>query len=180
MGESTCGKGNGVYKTAEEKSTGGIMVLTLTQKAWEGISHHAIETFPEECCGVILYNGRTDEVRRCKNIQNALHALDPESYPRNATIAYAMDPKELESIIDEAESTGAKIKALYHSHPNHEAYFSQEDKAFATPFGEPTYPESAQIVISIYDRVIKQISAYAWAQEKKDFVEIPLRKIQSA
>ena len=155
----------------------GITVLTLTQKAWEEISHHAIETFPEECCGVILDDSTTNEVRRCRNIQNQLHALDPESYPRNATIAYAMDPKELESIIREAEATGTKMKAFYHSHPNHEAYFSQEDKAFATPFGEPTYPESAQIVISIYDRVIKRISAYAWAQEKKDFVEIPLKKI---
>lgn len=155
----------------------GIKALTLTQKAWEEISYYAVETFPEECCGVILHNGETDAVRRCRNIQNALHALDPESYPRDATIAYAMDLKELESIIHEAGTTGAKIKAFYHSHPNHEAYFSQEDKAFATPFGEPTFPESAHIVISIYDRVVKRISAYAWAQEKKDFVEIPLKKI---
>ncbi len=155
----------------------GITALTLTQKAWEEISHHAIETFPEECCGVILHNGKTDDVRRCKNIQNDLHALDPESYPRNATIAYAMDLKELESIIHEAETTGAKIKAFYHSHPNHEAYFSQEDRAFATPFGEPTFPESAQMVISIYDRVVKRIAAYVWAKQKNDFVETPVKKI---
>lgn len=155
----------------------GITALTLTQKAWEEISLHAIETFPEECCGVILDKGKIDDVRRCQNIQNDLHALDPESYPRSATIAYAMDLKELESIIHEAETTGAKIKAFYHSHPNHEAYFSQEDRAFATPFGEPTYPESAQIVMSIYDRVVKRISAYVWAREKKDFVEIPVEKI---
>lgn len=155
----------------------GITALTLTQKAWEEISLHAIETFPEECCGVILHKGKTDDVRRCQNIQNDLHALDSKTYPRNATIAYAMDLKELESIIHEAETTGAKIKAFYHSHPNHEAYFSQEDRAFATPFGEPTYPESAQIVMSIYDRVVKRISAYVWAQEKNDFVEIPVEKI---
>lgn len=154
----------------------GITALNLTQNAWEEISHHAIETFPEECCGVILHNGKTDDVRRCKNIQNQLHALDPESYPRNATIAYAMDLKELESIIHEAETTGTKIKAFYHSHPNHEAYFSQEDRAFATPFGEPTFPESVQIVISIYDGVVKQIAAYVWAKQKNDFVEIPVKK----
>ena len=154
----------------------GPMALTLTQKAWEEISRHAAETFPEECCGVILYYGNTDEVRRLRNIQNQLHALDPATYPRDASIAYAMDQKELDSIIHEAETTGARIKAFYHSHPDHEAYFSQEDRAFATPFGEPTYPECAQIVISIYDRVVRRISAYAWAQEKKDFVEIALRK----
>lgn len=154
-----------------------LLPLSLNHHTWEEISRHAIETFPEECCGVILFNGQNDEVRRCTNVQNKLHALDPETYPRDATIAYAIDPKELEAILREARSTGAKIKAFYHSHPGHEAYFSQEDKAFACPFGEPTYPESAQIVISIYDGVVKRIAAYGWAEEKRDFVEIHLSKI---
>jgi len=157
----------------------GSMVLNLGQDAWEEMVRHAVETFPEECCGVILYNGESDEVFRCRNIQNTLHALDPETYPRDATIAYAMDPKELQSIMREAEATRAKIKAFYHSHPGHEAYFSQEDRAFASPFGEPTYPESAQIVISIYDRMVRRISAYVWSEEKKDFVEIAVEKTQS-
>ncbi len=149
--------------------------LTLTQQAWEEISSHAVETFPEECCGVILHKGKTDAARPLKNIQNSLHALDPQTYPRDATIAYAMDVKELESLIQVAEDAGAKIKAFYHSHPNHEAYFSDEDKAFACPFGEPTYPESVQIVISVYDGAVKRIAAFAWSEEKKNFIEIPLK-----
>ena len=151
--------------------------LTLTEEAWAEISRHAVEAFPEECCGVILDRGGSDEVRRLRNLQDQLHALDPESYPRDATIAYAMDPRELEAVVHEAEASGAKIKAFYHSHPGHEAYFSEEDKTFATPFGEPTYPESAQIVISIYHRAVKRICAYAWTEKEKDFVEIPLRKL---
>jgi proteasome lid subunit RPN8/RPN11 len=150
--------------------------ITLTESAWAEISRHAVDAFPEECCGVILdYSGR-EVIQRFKNIQNQLHALDPETYPREATIAYAMDPKELEATIDEATVAGARIKAFYHSHPGHEAYFSEEDKAFAMPFGEPTFPETAQIVISIYDRAVKRICAYAWADGKNDFGEIPLRK----
>jgi adenylyltransferase/sulfurtransferase len=153
--------------------------LTLTENAWNEISRHAAESFPEECCGVILFDGKTDEVRRCTNIQNRLHALHPEIYPRDATTGYTMDLKEIEALLQEAETSGAKIKAFYHSHPGHEPYFSQEDRAFATPFGEPTYPDSAQIVLSIYDRVVKQICAYAWNDGKKDFVGIPLKKIPS-
>ena len=153
--------------------------LTLTEKAWEEISRHGVETFPEECCGVILYNGKTDEVRRCTNIQNTKHAENPELYPRDATIAYCMDDKEFGAIMREAESTGAAIKAFYHSHPQHGAYFSEEDKASACALGEPTYPESAQIVISIYDRVVREICTYVWAPDKKDFVEIRIRKISS-
>lgn len=151
--------------------------LTLTREAWNEISAHAAEIFPEECCGMVLHKDGQDRVRRCANIQNRLHALDPETYPRDATIAYAMDLKELELVVGEAESTGAKIKAFYHSHPAHEAYFSSEDKAFATPFGEPTFPDAVQIVVSIYDKVVKKIRAYAWSREKQDFIEIAAKKL---
>jgi proteasome lid subunit RPN8/RPN11 len=153
------------------------MELTLTDNAWREISRHALETFPEECCGIVLSNGKTDDVRRCTNIQNLLHAHDPEAYTRDATTAYTMDIKELELVMREAENTGARIKAFYHSHPGHEPYFSQEDKAFASPFGEPTFPETAQIVVSIYDRVVRRVRAYMWGADKKDFVEVPLKKI---
>ena len=153
--------------------------LTLTDNAWEEISRHAKDTFPEECCGMILSGGKADVVHRCANIQNKLHALDPQTYPRDATIAYAMDFKELEMLTQQAEREGAILKAFYHSHPNHRAYFSEEDKAFASPFGEPTYPQSAQVVISIYDGTVKEIYAYAWKPQEKDFVQIPLRKIPS-
>ena len=155
----------------------GPLELTITEEAWTEISRHAVDAFPEECCGVILDHGGRNEARRLRNIQNQLHALDPEIYLRDATIAYAMDPRELEVVLQEAEATGAKIKAFYHSHPGHEAYFSEEDRAFATPFGEPTYPESAQIVVSIYHRAVKRICAYGWAEKEKAFVEIPLRKL---
>ncbi|HEX2928123.1 MAG TPA: M67 family metallopeptidase [Candidatus Binatia bacterium] len=148
--------------------------VLLTQKIWEDISKHAQESFPEECCGIILTAAGMDQVCRLKNIQNKLHALDPLTYPRTAEIAYAMDPLELDQIIRQGESNGQKLKAFYHSHPNHDAYFSAEDKAFASPFGEPTYPETAQIVISIYNRAVKIIRAFAWSEEDRDFVEIPI------
>jgi len=153
-----------------------VETLSLSATAWDEISRHAQETFPEECCGVVLSNGTVDFVRRLKNMQNRLHALDPQTYPRTAAIAYAMDPLELATVIQQADSGGAQLKAFYHSHPDHEAYFSEEDKAYASPFGEPTYPETAQIVISIYDRTVKSARAFAWSDNKKDFVEVPLQR----
>lgn len=151
--------------------------ICLTQDAWNAISQHSLETFPEECCGLVLSNGGKDEVRRVENIQNKLHALDAITYPRTAAIAYAMDPRELEWILDEADKSGSRLKAFYHSHPDHEAYFSAEDKAFATPFGEPTFPAAAQIVVSVFHRSIKAVKAFAWSNELKDFVELPIRRM---
>lgn len=154
--------------------------LSLSEKALEEIAQHAQETFPEECCGVIFHDGAVDRVHRLKNIQNQLHALDPQTYPRTAAIAYAMDYKELELVIDEAKRNGARLKAFYHSHPNHDAYFSNEDKAFASPFGEPTFPGTAQLVVAIYDQVVKEMSAFAWSDQEKDFIKVPLSKTQSS
>src|SRR5919108_5487091 len=152
----------------------GQKTLLLTATAWQEILQHAQETFPEECCGVILSNGSTDHVQRLRNIQNQLHANNPAENPRDATIAYQFDQTEFVPVIREAEATGYWLKAFYHSHPNHEAYFSEEDKAGATPFGEPTFPETAHIVVSIYDRIVRRICAYGWSEEQKDFVEIPV------
>jgi len=163
---------DGIARTGEMNK----MTLSLSAATWNEISRHAQDTFPEECCGVIFSDGITDRVQRLRNIQNQLHALDPQTYPRTAAIAYAMDPKELEAVIDAAHAQGAKLKAFYHSHPNHDAYFSEEDKAFASPFGEPTFPAAAQIVISIYDRVVKNISAFAWSERENDFVAVPLQR----
>jgi len=146
----------------------------LTRDAWNEISRHARETFPDECCGVILSAGETDRVQPLENIQNKLHALDPETYPRTAAIAYAMDPLELESILRQAQANGQALKAFYHSHPNHDAYFSDEDKAFARPFGEPAYPDAVQVVISVYNRAVRVIRAFAWSVEANDFIEVPI------
>jgi proteasome lid subunit RPN8/RPN11 len=126
---------------------------------------------------VVLTDGRADWIQRLQNIQNRLHALDPQTYPRTAEIAYAMDPKELEAIIDGARQRGAKLKAFYHSHPNHDAYFSEEDKAFASPFGEPTFPGAAQIVVSIYGSTVKNMRVFLWSDEQKDFVAVPLKPV---
>jgi proteasome lid subunit RPN8/RPN11 len=151
--------------------------VTLSADAWNAISRHAQESFPDECCGVVLANVDHEIVQPVENIQNKLHALDPETYPRTAVIAYAMDPKELELVIDSGARNGAKLKAFYHSHPDHEAYFSNEDKAFASPFGEPTFPNAAQIVVSIYGREVKRMCAFAWSEEQSDFVEVPIKRI---
>ncbi|HEY7218504.1 MAG TPA: M67 family metallopeptidase [Candidatus Binatia bacterium] len=151
-------------------------MMQLTHDAWNEISRHAEDEFPEECCGVVLSNGMSDRAQRLRNIQNELHARDPKTHPRTAAIAYNMDVRVLDSLLLEAEKLGYTLKAFYHSHPNHDAYFSPEDRDAASPFGEPTYPDAAQIVVSVYNRVVNKIRAFAWSGEKNDFVEVPINR----
>ena len=151
--------------------------LALSETALAAITAHAVETYPEECCGVIFGGDGGDEAYRLVNIQNALHAADPETFPRDARIAYTMDPTELERVLEQAEDRGLAFKALYHSHPDHDAYFSAEDKACATPFGEPTYPDTAQIVISVMGGHAGRVAVYEWSPDAGDFVETALERV---
>lgn len=149
-------------------------MIHLQASTWDAICRHAQDNFPDECCGAILTGTKGEEVHRITNIQNAMHAKDPQAYPRDATIAYFMDPKELLAIIKETDSGRAKLKAFYHSHPNHDAYFSAEDKARALFGDEPSYPEATYLVISVYDREVRSLRAYSWDEKTKDFLETPL------
>ena len=150
-------------------------MIQIQEHAWTAIGSHAQDTYPDECCGVIFARGGSDRVVPLANMQNKLHALDPLTYPRTAVIAYAMDPLELDKVIRQAEANGERLKAFYHSHPNHDAYFSDEDKIFACPFGEPTFPDTVQIVLSIYERKVKNVKAFVWSSEKLNFVEVPIQ-----
>lgn len=150
-------------------------MIRIDAATWDALCQHAQEIFPDECCGAILTRDGKAEVRRITNIQNTMHAKDPETYPRDARIAYLMEPKELLAVIQEADKSGVELTAFYHSHPNHDAYFSAEDKLQAMFDDEPSYPDTAYIVISIYDREVRTMKAFGWNEPQKDFVEIELR-----
>lgn len=101
---------------------------------------HAQSGHPEEVCGLLLGPaGAIDEVRRCENRQNALHAEDPARFPRDAKTAYNLGPKDL-FFLDRNLRGDRPVQVIYHSHVEVGAYFSAEDKAAATFDGEPLYP----------------------------------------
>ncbi len=158
------------------------MSLHLKAKTiWE-ISEHARVTYPEECCGIILGDtpntkNEDEYVRSCKNIQNQRHAEDPKAYPRDARTAYLMAPDDLLKINLESEQKNRPIKAFYHSHPDHPSYFSEKDKADAMLWGEPAYPNSAYIVLSVYDGEVRDLKAFAWNHQKSDFTSVAVMNV---
>ena len=150
-------------------------MLHLRLQTREALSQHARDTFPDECCGAILTIDGREEVRQITNVQNAMHAKDPQTYPRDATIAYFMQPKELFAVIQAVDEGRAVLTAFYHSHPNHDAYFSDEDKAQALFGDEPSYPDTSYVVISVYDREVRTMRAYGWDDGSQAFVETVLQ-----
>jgi adenylyltransferase/sulfurtransferase len=102
----------------------------------------AIARYPEEACGLILGPRGTascDEARICENQQNKLHALDPETYPRDARTAYNLAPRDV-LFLSRSLDGERPVKVIYHSHVEVGAYFSQEDERAALFEGELVYP----------------------------------------
>jgi [CysO sulfur-carrier protein]-S-L-cysteine hydrolase len=150
------------------------MTFTLTQAHLDALHAHARETYPDECCGMIIERNGREEVVRVSNIQNAMHERDPEQFPRTAAIAYTMGP-ESAPILIAAERGELAVRAFYHSHPDHDSYFSAEDKKQAMGgWDEPSYPHAAQIVMSVRTREVRATKAFVWAETARDFVEVVL------
>jgi proteasome lid subunit RPN8/RPN11 len=151
------------------------MTFTMTKAGLEALHAHACETYPEECCGMVVERDGREEVVRVTNVQNELHAEDPDQYPRTAAIAYTMGT-ESAPILIAAERGELTLRAFYHSHPEHEAYFSAEDKKQAMGgWDEPNYPQAVQIVMSVRGREVRATKAFAWDEGARDFVEGTLR-----
>ena len=144
----------------------------LAKEQLDEIYRHAVEEYPFECCGIVIGKvGHCDQdiLFQCTNIQNKLHEKDPEIFVRDACTAYNIDPKELINILKEVESKRLPIKVFYHSHPDHDAYFSEEDSRMALFDRKPIYPEASYLVVSVYDKKIQDQALFSWNPETKTF-----------
>jgi adenylyltransferase/sulfurtransferase len=121
----------------------------LARALLDDIYAHAREGYPEEVCGFVL----DGEVRRCENRQNALHAEDPEHFPRDARTAYNLGAKDLFFLDRSLRPGGQPVRIIYHSHVDHGAYFSDEDVRAAAPDGELLYPVDYLVVDATRDGV---------------------------
>ena len=150
------------------------MILTPDELA--RASAQAVAEYPAECCGVVLVRNGDPGGRLllpCRNIQDELHAKDPARHPRDARTAYYIDPRDLLAI-GRREAEGYRVATIYHSHIDAGAYFSDTDKKNALIDGEPAYPEAVYVVLSVVDRQVVAVNAFAWHPSRRDFFPAPL------
>jgi proteasome lid subunit RPN8/RPN11 len=147
--------------------------VTLTSEERAALREHAVREYPKESCGVILVRDGERRLMPCRNVQDDLHRRDPVKYPRDARTAYYIDPGDLLRIA-RLEHDGYSVAAIYHSHVDAGAYFSETDRRQAVVAGEPTYPEATYIVTSVVDGVATDMAAFRWNSERRDFVPVPV------
>ena len=102
------------------------MALKIARPLFEKLRKHGEETYPHECCGVLVgdFNDIGDKevtaVVQCAN-----------TCTDSLANRYHISPSELVRIQREAMLAGSDIVGFYHSHPDHPAQWSATDLAEA-------------------------------------------------
>ena len=103
--------------------------LKLSQELYDKLRAHGEETYPHECCGILL--GRADPGG--VDVQRLMRAGNTRT--DSAHNRYHIDPRELISAQREGRKLGLDIVGFYHSHPDHPAQWSPTDFSEAHWFG---------------------------------------------
>ena len=104
-------------------------MLRIDPPTWEALRAHGEETYPHECCGVLL--GRAAD--GTNDVQRAVRAGNTRT--DSAHNRYHIAPEELIRIQRDARRDALDIVGFYHSHPDHPARWSETDLAEAHWFG---------------------------------------------
>jgi len=131
-------------------------VLKLQASDYDKIRRHGEETYPNECCGILLGTSEGDvrTVRstiRCNNTRT--------DSPENR---YHIDPRELLRIQREAHESGLDIVGFYHSHPDHPAHWSQTD------FEEAHWIGCSYVITGVENGMATQTNSFALAGSREE------------
>lgn len=122
-----------------------IRMFVLAKELLDKIFEYGVVAYPHETCGLLL--GRSKD-----GVWEVLRVLPASNTNERTLDRYRLDPLERLRAEETALKEGLQLIGFYHSHPDHDAYFSQtdlensEEYQFGKPWTAPTY---AYFVVSI-------------------------------
>jgi proteasome lid subunit RPN8/RPN11 len=105
-------------------------MLKVPRHDYDSLRRHGEETYPHECCGVLLGRFDGDGTRVVTCTVRAGNTRTDSAHNR-----YNIDPRDLVRIQREGRERGEDIIGFYHSHPDHPARWSPTDFAEAHWYG---------------------------------------------
>ena len=137
-------------------------MLRLSHTHYEALRAHGQETYPHECCGVLL--GKTDgEVNAVEQVVRAGNTRTDSAHNR-----YNISPVELIRIQRQARAAALDIIGFYHSHPDHPAQWSSTDIAEAHWLG------CSYVITRVARRAVEDTNSFrlqGTSEEDKQFVD---------
>lgn len=140
-------------------------MLQITYTDYEALRAHGEETYPHECCGVMLGKS-APEGNTVRQIVRAGNTRTDSAHNR-----YNIAPQELVKIQRQARTLGLDIVGFYHSHPDHPAQWSPTDFAEAHWIG-------CSYVITAVEKgkaaITNSFLLTGTSEEDKKFVDQPI------
>jgi proteasome lid subunit RPN8/RPN11 len=137
-------------------------MLKINDTVQTQLRKHGEETYPKECCGVLLGKA-LDGINEVETAVRAGNTRTDSAHNR-----YHIAPQELISIQRQARQSNLDIVGFYHSHPDHPAYWS------ATDLREAHWLGCSYVITSVEKGVAKQTNSFLLAgigEEDKRFVD---------
>jgi len=113
-------------------------MLKLSRSDYDSIRRHGEETYPHECCGLLLGHVDDQGARVVSSTARANNTRTDSLHNR-----YNIDPKDQIRIQCEARERGEDVIGYYHSHPDHPARWSKTDLA------EAHWPGLSYVITSV-------------------------------
>jgi len=112
------------------------------------IKTHALAIFPDECCGFLFGSEKDIGVRAISTIREVNN-----SKPGDKRRRFEINAKDYMQAEQFALESGLLLLGIYHSHPNHPAIPSEQDRIAAQPY-------FSYVIISVMNDQIDHIRSW--------------------
>lgn len=131
-------------------------MLKLSESIYSALRTHGEETYPHECCGVLL--GRSSH--GVNEVEEAVRAGNTRT--DSAHNRYSIAPQELVRIQRQGRERGLDIVGFYHSHPDHPAQWSKTD------FAEAHWIGCSYVITSVAGGIAQQTNSFLLTGTSED------------
>jgi proteasome lid subunit RPN8/RPN11 len=140
-------------------------MLKLSFANYEALRTHGEETYPHECCGVLLGIASPDG-NHVRELVRAGNTRTDSLHNR-----YNIAPEELVAIQRKARKLSLDIVGFYHSHPDHPPTWSPTD------FAEAHWIACSYVITSVEKGTAKVTNSFrliGTGDEDKQFIDEPV------
>ena len=139
------------------------MTIAIDLAQIEIIYHHATQTYPEECCGILMgtidgSNKTVVEVIPTVNVWLKSESVDSEEILRTKNSRYTIEPRDLFQAQKRGRDLDLNIIGFFHSHPDHPATPSICDRDLA--WAIYSYP-----IVSVVNGKVSNIKSWVLDDE---------------
>lgn len=148
-------------------------MLILEAQQLDVVVRHSLAEYPRECCGIFLgdYSDGEWKVEKVLLARNLAAAATQDRY--------LLDPMDRLRAEAEAKRESLSVVGFYHSHPDHDVYFSKTDLENSEEYlmGEPWVPPAyAYLVVSVQQGKPRGFGAFKVAEGKSEQMQVKLQE----